>query len=247
MDIFTIASGDGLPPPASCEAIRSWDRRAIAEFAIPGLLLMENAALGCVQCILDLAEGDRERWGPPYIVICGPGNNGGDGLAIARHLSIRGREVRVHLVEPRARIDPVSDAGANLKIAERFGVDIRDVDSGRSAEEAAAEACERGVIIDAMLGTGLARSLGRPYLAWVEAINRSGRPVIAVDIPTGLDAETGDVLGAAVKADHTLTMAAPKLGFLRGEGPRHAGRVHAIEISLPPGLPGRPLLARARP
>ncbi len=246
MDIFTIAAGGGLPDPAAREAIRSWDRRAIDEFAVPGLLLMENAALGCVQCILDLAERDRARWGPPFSVVAGPGNNGGDGLAIARHLTIRGYEVRVYLVQPRSRIDPASDAGANLRIAERFGVDIREVDPQRGAGETAAEACSRGVIIDAMLGTGLVRSLREPYRLWVEAINRSGRPVIAIDIPTGLDADTGEVLGTAVKAHHTLTMAAPKLGFTLGEGPNHTGTVHVIEIGLPLQLPGRPRCARAR-
>src|SRR5262245_23421343 len=112
--------------PASRAAIREWDRRAIEEYGIPGILLMENAALGCERVLLGLIQSEPERCRPPFRIVCGPGNNGGDGLALARHLHNRGFAVSVLLVEPRSRVRPGSDAAVNLRIVERMGLDIRD-------------------------------------------------------------------------------------------------------------------------
>ena len=220
------------PPPASREAIREWDRRAAAEYGLPGVVLMENAALGSALLFLWLRQVEPERFLPPCRILCGPGNNGGDGLALARQLHNRGVEVSLHLVEPRSRINPASDAGLNLHVVERMGLDIREPGPDLPLEDAIRGAPSSGVVIDAMLGTGLTRPLRSPYRDWVEAINRSGRPTVSLDIPTGLDADTGEVLGAAVRADHTFTMAAPKLGFSRGAGPAYTGRVHVVPIGM---------------
>lgn len=234
------------PAAVDRATVRGWDRRAIEEFGIPGIVLMENAALGCLRVLEELAPAEL---GPPYTVICGPGNNGGDGLALARHLHNRGLPVSIHLVEDASRIDPASDAGINLRIVQRMKVPLRE--PGPRLPE-----LRHGAIIDAMLGTGLARPLGEPYTGWVEAINRSGRPVAAIDIPTGLDADSGEVLGRAVRAGHTIAMAAPKLGFTRGAGPAHVGRVHVVDIGLPrilmggevmEGIAERPARSRAAP
>jgi hydroxyethylthiazole kinase-like uncharacterized protein yjeF len=194
---------------------------------------MENAARGCADLLEELAAAEPRLLTPPYQLVCGPGNNGGDGFALARHLHNRGYEAVIHLVEPRERLGRDSDALSNLRIAERMGLDIRGPAPGRPLEQALQEATASGILVDAMLGTGLTRALRSPYREWAEALNRSERPVVAIDIPTGLDADTGQVLGAAVEASFTLTMAAPKLGFARAEGPRHTGRVLVVEIGIP--------------
>jgi len=220
-------------PPVSRETIRSWDHRALLEYGIPGIILMENAARGAADLLCLLRASAPARFGPPYQVMCGTGNNGGDGMALARHLENRSLPVTVHLAEPRSQIRPETDAGINLRILERMGVDLREPGPDRPLERAIREATGSGVLIDALLGTGLTRSLGSPYREWVEAMNASSRPIVAIDLPTGLDADSGEVLGAAVRAEHTFTMAAPKLGFTRGAGPALVGWVHLVEISLP--------------
>jgi NAD(P)H-hydrate epimerase len=115
----------------------------------------------------------------------------------------------------------------NLRIVERMGSICEDPGDDRIRE---VETAKDGTIIDALLGTGLDRPLEPPYLGWVVAINRSGRPVMAIDIPTGLHADTGEVLGAAIRAGHTFTMAAPKLGFYLGAGPACTGSIQVIDI-----------------
>ncbi len=219
------------PRPLSRAAIRDLDRRAVEEFGIPGIVLMENAALGCDRVLAEIGAADR-RFAPPWRIVCGPGNNGGDGLALARHLHNRGHAVAIHLVQPKDRVKPGSDAATNLAIVERMRLPIIEPGPGGAAA-AIAEATASGTIIDAMLGTGLDRPLRPPYLEWVLAINGSGRPVVAIDIPSGLDADTGAVLGAAVRAAHPMTMAAPKIGFTAGEGPAHCGVVHLVGIGIP--------------
>ena len=218
--------------PLSRQAIRSLDLRAINELGIPGIVLMENAALGCDRVLEGLRACGPGLWCPPYRIICGPGNNGGDGFALARHLHNRGLEATIHLAEPRSRLRPGSDGAVNLGILERMGLEIHEPGPALPLEEAVRRATTGGAIIDAMLGTGLDRPLRSPYLEWVQAVNGSGLPVVAIDIPTGLDADTGAVLGAAVRADHTITMAAPKIGFGQGEGPRHTGKVHVVGIGI---------------
>src|SRR5688572_16315598 len=124
----------------SRDTIRSWDRRALDEYGIPGIILMENAARGSADLLSALRASEPERFGPPYRVVCGPGNNGGDGLALARHLHNRSLAVTIHLVEARSRIAPDSDAGLNLRIVERMGLDLRDAAPDRPVAEAIAQA-----------------------------------------------------------------------------------------------------------
>jgi NAD(P)H-hydrate epimerase len=226
-------SGGSRAGAASRDRIRDLDRRAIEEYGIPGIVLMENAARGSADALGEVLAARPGSCPPPYRIICGRGANGGDGFALARHLHNRGQAVSIHLAEPRSRTRPDSDAGINLRIVLRMGLDLREPAAGRIHE---VETARDGTVIDAMLGTGLDRPLEPPYLDWVEAINRSGRPVIAIDIPSGLHADTGQVLGAAIRAAHTFTMAVPKLGFFRGEGPRHAGIIHIVDIGIPRAL-----------
>lgn len=200
------------------EQSREIDRIATDELRIPGLLLMENAAIGIASAALAL--GGRNGH---VAVVCGPGSNGGDGLAAARHLKNRDVDVRVHLVLPADAYRDGSDAATNLAIVRAMGMPLReDLALGRPA-----------LVIDALLGTGLVRDIREPFRSAVAAINDAQCPVLAVDVPSGLDANSGEVRGSAVRATVTTTMVAPKVGFSRKDGPLHAGRVVVVDIGVP--------------
>src|SRR5688572_23185363 len=212
------------PPPQTRATIREWDRRAIEDFGIPGILLMENAGSGRARIIEEVLGTSGE--GEPVRILCGPGNNGGDGFVVARHLHARGIPVEVLLVSPAGHA-PGSDSGVNLAILSRLRVPI---DRDRLP---APGVFPDGTIVDALFGSGLSRPLTSPHDAWVRACRDSGRPVFALDIPSGLDADTGLILGDAVTARHTITFAAAKLGFYREEGPRLCGHVHVVDVGIP--------------
>jgi NAD(P)H-hydrate epimerase len=201
------------------EQIREIDRIATEELLIPGLLLMENAAIGVAAAAVDL----RGNGAGHVAIVCGPGNNGGDGLAAARHLFNRGIEVRVHLALPAAAYRDGSDAAINLAIVRAMGIGVLEH----------MELERPSLIVDALLGTGLVREIRDPFRTAVATINAAGCPVLAVDLPSGLDANTGEVLGTAVRASVTATMVAPKVGFERKDGPAHVGRVVVVDIGVP--------------
>lgn len=213
--------------PLSQIEIREVDRAAIDLFGIPGVVLMENAGRGCAEVV-------SRHWVPGRAVICcGKGNNGGDGYVIARHLENLGWRVQVRLACP---VDEVSgDAAVFLKVIGLAGADCHQI----SPEDSAAwsrlktELRKADLIVDALLGTGLSGSVRSPYLAWIEAINQSERPVLAVDLPSGMDCNTGKPLGACVKASRTATMVAPKLGFENAAAAQWTGPVEVVGIGLP--------------
>jgi NAD(P)H-hydrate epimerase len=203
------------------EQSREIDRIATEELRIPSLLLMENAAIGVANAALALGEINGI-----VAVICGPGNNGGDGLAAARHLSNRGVPVEVHLALPADAYRDGSDAAVNLAIVRAMGLPLHEgFDLGRPA-----------LVIDALLGTGLVRDVREPFRTAIAQINNAGCPVLAVDLPSGLDANTGEARGEAVRATVTATMVAPKEGFARKDGPAHVGRVVVVDIGVPPSV-----------
>ncbi len=214
--------------PFDRETIREWDRRAIEELGIPGTILMENAGFGAARILRRLCAGGPEPLPPRFAILCGPGNNGGDGYVIARHLVGAGLDVTLYLTFDRDQLAPESDAGVHFGIAQRMGIDI--VESDQPPDFAALGSV---TLVDGLLGTGLRRTLRAPYLAWVEAANASARPIVALDVPTGLDANTGEILGATIAARHTLTFAAAKAGFTQGAGRVATGTVHIIDIGLP--------------
>jgi len=221
------------PEPCTREAIREWDRRAIDHYGIPGMVLMENAGAGAARIILDLATLEPAAYHEPFHILCGPGNNGGDGFVVARHLHNRGKAVDVILV---GAVDyPAdSDAGRNLEILRRMkSPPVLRPSAPGGLPSSMDRVLAGGTLIDALFGTGLSRPVGSPYLEWVEAMNSSGLVVISLDIPSGLDANTGEILGSAVRATRTLTFAAPKVGFTCGKGPDVCGVVHVVDIGLP--------------
>jgi NAD(P)H-hydrate epimerase len=199
--------------------VRDLDRRAIDEFGVPGVVLMENAGRGAAELLLRLGvEGI-------VAICCGKGNNGGDGFVVARHLDIRGVPVRVHLVVPPEGL--TGDAAINYRIIERSNIPIiRGIETLTDAQW----------IVDALLGTGLSGPVRPPFWGTIEAINRLGVRVLAVDIPSGLDCDTGEPLGIAVRADHTATFVAPKAGFRNPAARPWLGQVHVLDIGAPRAL-----------
>jgi ADP-dependent NAD(P)H-hydrate dehydratase / NAD(P)H-hydrate epimerase len=210
---------------ATAEQMQNIDRRAIRDFGIPGTVLMENAAsalLAEMEKHFDGLEGVRVG------IICGKGNNGGDGLALARRLRIRGVPVRVALLSPFSSVS--GEAKINLSILRKTDVEIEQNVPARSLSDIISWS---DVLVDAMLGTGISAPLKGTYFQAVNRVNASGRPVVAVDIPTGINADTGAVMGAAVRADLTVTMALLKRGLVLHPGADHAGTVRVADIGIP--------------
>jgi NAD(P)H-hydrate epimerase len=199
--------------------VRELDRRATEEFGVPGVVLMENAGRGAAELLLQLGVQGT------VAICCGKGNNGGDGFVIARHLDIRGVPVRVHLVVTPDEL--TGDAAINYRILERSNISIaRGIETLTEAQW----------IVDALLGTGLSGPVRPPFWEAIDAINRRGTRVLAVDIPSGLDCDTGDPLGIAVRADHTATFVARKAGFQNPAAREWLGQVHVVDIGAPRAL-----------
>ncbi len=212
----------------SSQQMRALDIVATERYGIASLTLMERAGEALARAALRLA---KDRTGP-VVVICGSGNNGGDGLVAARLLAKRGREVRCFLL---ADIDECSsDAEVKIQRLSKEGSAVeRLTDEGALLQRAPVfhEAC---VIVDAIFGTGLTREVEGINRLAIELINGAGVPVVAADIPSGLSADTGLVQGAAVMATVTVTFGLPKRGLVLGEGVGYAGRVEVAEIGIPP-------------
>lgn len=207
------------------------DRRARDKYGIPILLLMENAAHGILRVIEDTFGPVTNR---KITLICGKGNNGGDGLAAARLLHNRGARIQIYLLTDPGELtkELKSDAETNLDIALKMGIDVQgrgsyDIWSVRNALN------HSHVIVDAIFGTGLSSHVKGEYLEIIELINNSNRPVVAVDIPTGINSDTGEIMGAAVRASVTVTFGIPKKGLFLFPGSDFTGKIHVTDISIP--------------
>lgn len=215
-------------PVLDNESMREADRHTIEDLGVPGLILMENAATGLVEAI-------RERFpgAVSILIACGPGNNGGDGLAAARHLINGGHDVRVILLGPEAKFS--ADAAVNLGLARAFGVDVTTVDGDDlSAIDAVLADTQPDLIVDALLGTGIDRPLGGRIAAVAGRINDAGVPTVAVDVPTGLSGSSHQVSGATVEADLTVTFAALKRCHALPPACHRCGEVAVVDIGIPP-------------
>jgi NAD(P)H-hydrate epimerase len=224
------------------EQVRELDRRAIEGFGVPGIVLMENAGRGCAELLMRLNPGRK-----PTVILCGPGNNGGDGFVIARHLDNFGWPVDVRvLAELRTSTQPQlsPDAATNFTIFQRSQPKrvhrprLRLVTAfwdnyPHLQNELADELKVEVWVVDALFGTGLSRPLAAPLDEVVAQINASRNPILAVDIPSGLDCDTGEPLGPTVRATHTATFVAPKRGFLNPKSREWTGEVHVIDIGAP--------------
>lgn len=218
-------------PTLPTSVIRDLDRRTI-ERGVPGLILMENAGLRCADLVAERFTTGRHDgvW-----LVCGKGNNAGDGFVIARHLANRGLPCRLTLLGDADSFDPASDAGVNLTAARASGIEA-EAAPGDPSDAVATLAYRRPLVVDALLGTGLRGALREPFSSWVAALNDLGHAILAVDVPSGLDSDTGEVLGCAIRANTTVTFAAAKPGFFRAAGPEHVGELHVVDISIPRAL-----------
>ncbi|MFT5093201.1 MAG: NAD(P)H-hydrate epimerase [Porticoccaceae bacterium] len=222
-----------IPNVMSRDEVRNVDQRAIDDFGLPGVVLMENAGRGCVDWLEELGVSGR-------VVICaGKGNNGGDGFVIARHLENRGYDVRVLLF---ANPDTLrGDAQINYQVIERARTPIRIFDDSLPEDElesvVSEELAEADWIIDALLGTGTSGSVREPFPAIINAINQASVRTMAIDLPSGQDCDTGLPVDTnnpvVVKADFTATFVARKLGFGNPASSAFTGEVRVIDIGVP--------------
>src|SRR4051812_38994300 len=220
------------------EQCREIDRRAIADFGIPSIVLMENAGRGCVDVQEQLGING------PVVIICGKGNNAGDGFVIARHLEFRGYTCRVILLSPPHEFR--GDAAINYGILQRTDVTIADLSTTASKQPAttgnvlAAElnqlAQDAEWIVDAILGTGAIGDPRPPYDAAIDWMNSHPAKKLAVDVPSGLDCDTGEPATHTVHANHTCTFAAMKIGYTRAAAKAFTGTVHLCDIGVPSRL-----------
>jgi NAD(P)H-hydrate epimerase len=211
-----------LSPLYDAEGMRAVDRWAIEERGVPALDLMEAAGAAVAEAVAALAPGG------PVRVVCGKGNNAGDGLVAARRLAETGHQVEALLLWPPDELS--GDAAANL---ERFPAQRVDGDLG-------ARLAGSGAVVDAVFGTGFAGAPREPAQAAIEAINRCGAPVVACDIASGVDASSGEVAGAAVEASLTVAFHAAKVGHRVAPGKWHAGELRTAPIGIPEGAPAEP-------
>lgn len=217
-----------MPRPLSRDQVRAIDHRAANELGLPTLVLMENAGRGAAAIAKDaLGLSSSAR----VIVLCGPGNNGGDGGVVARHLDAWGFAVSVLWLADPAHLS--RDAAIQHNILMRSGIAQDAWPGAFDAVALAAFLSLADAIVDGLLGTGLTRPVEGPLAQAIAAVNAAGRPVLALDLPSGLDADTGKPLGAAVRATITATFVAPKIGFCAPGAGDYTGAVHVVEIGVP--------------
>lgn len=246
-------------PVLSRAQMRDFDKFAVESCNVPGVVLMENAGRGAAdvlsamiaerQARTDTSPGQRRfptrhvaAPGQParyplhakVVVVCGAGNNGGDGYVVARHLMARGADVEVFLAASSEKV--TGDARINHDAYIDLGGRLTQLPRGAEGPDFETALEEADFIVDAIFGTGLDRPIRGHLLDMISAINASKARVVALDVPSGLDADSGSPLGASVHADDTVTFAHLKIGLLTPEGARLAGNVHVVDLGVPDGL-----------
>ena len=207
--------------------MRSLDRYAIEKLAIPEEILMENAGEASYFVIMD-------KFGVAYkkfVIICGIGNNGGDGFVIARKIHSNGGDVKVFILGDVNKYKGA--AKKNFDIISGLQIEIRHVESVDSIKS---DVLHCNAIVDAIFGTGLTRNVEGLYRDVVRLINKSRKKVFSVDIPSGINGDTGEIMGSAVKANYTVTFGLPKIGNMLFPGHEHCGKLYVSHISFPPSL-----------
>jgi NAD(P)H-hydrate epimerase len=201
--------------------VRDIDRRAMEEYQIPGIILMENAARAAAEVAIEMLAINPGN----VLLLCGGGNNGGDGLAVARHLHNRGVDLSIALTVDPAKY--TGDALINWRIVQAMKLQTKPLDIAELASSRPA------LIIDAIFGTGLTQAPRPPFAEIAAAVAASQSAVLAVDIPSGLDCDSGIPFGPCIRADRTITFVAEKIGFANPAAADYLGRVTVGDIGCP--------------
>lgn len=218
---------------ANAGQMRSIDARAVNGFGIPGIVLMENAALAVVRESRNIlaGKGGKGLRGQKAVILAGKGNNGGDGFAVARHLSVLAMEVTVFLFSDPSGL--TGDARLNFELFQSMGGKIVPVEDEKQIRLFKLALIQSNIAVDALFGTGFKGEVPPVTATYIEELNKTEIPVVCVDIPSGVEADTGKVNNIAVKGGTTVTFCLPKLGHFLGEGPLYSGKLIVDQISIP--------------
>lgn len=208
--------------------MQAMDRRTIETFGLPGRLLMENAGRGAAQVLLQTFTGLTDK---KVAVIAGRGNNGGDGFVIARCLFQKGVSVRVFLLAESKTVQ--GDAAANLKLLRPLGIPVDEIPDGNAFKRYKTAMRHQDIWVDAILGTGLKSDVDGYFREIIDFINAQNKPVFSVDIPSGLDSDTGHPRGACIRAHATATFGFAKIGHIVFPGTIYTGRLEIVDIGIP--------------
>ncbi|MDP8229530.1 MAG: NAD(P)H-hydrate epimerase [Candidatus Gorgyraea atricola] len=204
----------------SVKEMQEMDRKTIEEIGIASIVLMENAGRKVAE------EVSAKR----VAIFCGTGNNGGDGLVAARHLANKGAEVQVYIIGKISSIK--NDPKINLDKLMKIGVAVEEIVPRSDLEHQVFEVRPQ-LLIDAIFGIGLKGEVREPARSIIADLNKRNIPILSIDVPSGLNADTGEVLGEAIRATKTVTMQFPKKGFYINKGPEHTGEVIVVDIGIP--------------
>jgi len=206
--------------------IQKLDKVAIEKVGVPSLALMENAGRSVAVEVIKRAKRIKR---PRVCIVCGLGNNAGDGFVVARHLINAGIKTSIFLIGKGSRLK--TDAAVHYRILKKLNYPITEIGNARAVLVGNIQKAD--VVVDAIFGVGLNREVGDPFRSVIEIINKNGRKIIAVDIPSGLDGTTGKIYGVCIKAQATVTFTFSKTGFFKDQGPRHVGKVVVVDIGIP--------------
>jgi ADP-dependent NAD(P)H-hydrate dehydratase / NAD(P)H-hydrate epimerase len=212
---------------STAQQMKNLDQQTIQEFGLPGLVLMENAARGAVQVIVSQYPQARS-----IAVFCGKGNNGGDGMAVARYCHSLGLKVTIYLTGPKTGLK--GDAAVQGLLADTLQVPLVELNEETDLSALKQEISPSDLLIDALLGTGIEKEVQGLFRNLIELINELPIPVVAVDIPSGLSSDSGRPLGLCIQADLTVTFGLPKIGQILFPGCGFVGRLFVVDIGLPP-------------
>lgn len=216
---------------ATAQIMQELDRETITTMGIPGLILMENAGRGAVSSMIRAFDNISEM---KIAILAGRGNNGGDGFVIGRTLLNMGVDVKVYLLSSAERLE--GDALTNFEIYKKLGAPLEKIPDSKTFESHRAEIARFDLFVDALLGTGLRGEVKGFYGDVIDFLNQLTEPVVSVDIPSGLDSDTGKPLGACVKASLTTTFGLPKIGQLLYPGVNYTGSLDVIDIGIPTSI-----------
>ncbi|MCR9192345.1 MAG: NAD(P)H-hydrate epimerase [Gammaproteobacteria bacterium] len=200
------------------------DRHCINTYSIPSIILMENAGRGVFDYLLQCTPQGS------IVICCGKGNNGGDGFVVARHLD--NHRMPVHILLLTKPDELKGDAKTNYEMVMKSHIPLTMVDK-ENMQAIKPLLSEATWIVDALFGTGLQGSVGFPFHSMIQTINEASKEVLSIDIPSGLDCDTGEPLGVAIKATHTVTMVGLKKGFLNPNAQQYLGCTHIVDIGVP--------------